>query len=103
MSEDETSPGPWRWEKREGVDEEGQYEALLDARGMIVVSASCTNDAEYAWVYAERPADARLIQHAPDMLALLRRLRTVRGVPELNGLIDDAARLVDRIDGGGKT
>jgi hypothetical protein len=69
MSDENPSPGPWRW-KPPSESSFSDPAGLKDAHGADILG--CSNDAEY--IYAHSDADAALIADAPAMLELLRDL-----------------------------
>jgi hypothetical protein len=87
-------PGPWRWVRDE--NDNGYWFDLVDANGAVVLDGPVlrSGDAQPS------PGVRALTEAAPEMEALLRRIRDE--VLEPLGLRPDIADLLARIDSAGK-
>lgn len=94
MSDQKTSPGPWKW------DEENR---LLDANGAFVIGQEPGRMGDTDDIVVARPADARLIAAAPQLLALARTaaryLGAFRRIEAESAFHDDVRALLKTIDG----
>lgn len=87
------SPGPWSWD--------GENNDIDAAGGGCVCWIQPHGNVNTVSFYNEEfsHADARLIAKAPEMLAMLRRIRSTCHLFEENTLADDIDRLIAEATG----